>query len=452
MTAPSILVGSSLAAKKQALASEPPLLPHSDLHTWTHTLLFAPHPDDESLGCGGLIALLRRRQQRVTVVFTSDGAMSHPNSRRYDRAARVALREQEAREACAELGVTDDNVHFLRYPDTAVPRLHQPGFDSAAARIAKLLAEQQPSHVLIPWRRDPHCDHRATWELCREATSRLDHPPRWVEYPIWMWNAQRPEDLPQEDEVIAWRVDVSSELPRKWRAIDRHRSQLTALIDDDPKGFRLSETMLDNFRRDTELFFEDPDKKRRSLATDYFDGVYATSDDPWSFETSDYERQKYQHSLESLSRERYGTGLEIGCSIGVLSQLLAEHCEELLSIDIAEKPLVQARRRLADQPHVRFERMTVPEEFPAGGFDLIVVSEVGYYWSPEDLQRAIAKIKSALRPGGELLLVHFTPYVPDYPLTGDEVHEAFANELGRGFRRLRAERAPRYRLETYVRN
>ena len=449
MIAPSTPAGTTLTAKKQELATAPPLLPHTDLHAWTHTVLFAPHPDDESLGCGGLIALLRRRQQPVTVIFTSDGAMSHPNSRRYDRAARVALREREAREACAELGVATEHVRFLRYPDTAVPRLHQPGFDSAATRITKLLEDLAPSHVLIPWRRDPHCDHRATWELCREATSCLTAPPHWVEYPIWMWNASRPEDLPQEDEVIAWRVDVSAELPRKWRAIDRHRSQLTGLIDDDPDGFRLSEAMLDNFRRDTELFFEEPDKKQHSLATDYFNGVYAASDDPWSFETSDYERRKYQHSLAALSRERYASAFEIGCSIGVLSQLLAERCDELLSIDIAEKPLAQARRRLADRPHVRFARMTVPGEFPEGTFDLIVVSEVGYYWSLEDLETTITKIKAALRPGGELLLVHFTPYVPDYPLTGDEVHDAFAARLQRGYRRLRSERAERYRLETY---
>ena len=438
-----------LAGRKADLASTPPLQPHSDLRTWTRTLLFAPHPDDESLGCGGLIALLRERGQGVTVVFVSDGAMSHPNSRRYDRAARVALREREATEACAELGVGPDCVHFLRYRDTEVPRRSSPGFDSAVDRVADLMGRYAPSHVLVPWRRDPHCDHRGTWEICRAAHARLADAPRWVEYPIWMWNSDRAEELPLADEVIAWRLDVKEQLPRKWRAVDRHVSQLTRLIDDDPEGFILEPGMLDNFRRDTELYFEDAAKKNASLTEDYFDQVYAASNDPWSFETSDYENDKYRHTVNALSAAHYPSGFEIGCSIGVLTRMLADRCAALLAVDTAAAPLRRAARRLAHHPHVRFAQMEIPRQFPNETFDLIVVSEVGYYLSTADLDTAIGKIDAALNPGGEVVLVHYTPYVPDYPLTGDEVHEAFARHFRRNYAHLRSERAERYRLDAY---
>ena len=444
----------STVLPKQRLTEQPPLIPHSDLAAWRSTVIFAPHPDDESLGCGGLIALLRRRDLAVTVVFVSDGAMSHPGSRRYDRQARVDLREREALAACAELGVATDQVHFMRHPDTAVPRTHQPGFEEAVHRTTGLLESLQPSHVLVPWRRDPHCDHRATWEICRAALEQLTTPtlPKWIEYPIWMWNSQDLGELPRHGEVIAWRLEVTDVLPQKARAINHHVSQLTDLIDDDPDGFTLRDDMLDNFRRPTELYFEDADKRNNSLGEAYFSGVYADEDDPWSFESSDYERAKYAHSLDALTKETYANAFEIGCSIGVLTELLAPRCRQLLSVDIAERPLEVARRRLAGHEGVSFARMQLPEEFPTGKFDLIVCSEVGYYWSEADLQSAITRITDALLPGGQLLLVHFTPYVPDYPLTGDEVHAAFSQRLGRDFTNLRADRADRYRLDLYQRN
>lgn len=438
--------------RKERLATTPPLLPHTDLDAWEHTLIFAPHPDDEALGCGGLIALLRARELPVTVVFVSDGAMSHPNSRRYDRAARVALRENEALAACAILGVGREDVHFLRYPDTEVPRHHHPGFEAARDQIARLITRLGASHALVPWRRDPHCDHRATWEICHEAMNLLDSPPKWIEYPIWMWNSDKEAEWPQRNEVIAWRLNVSPVLDQKNRAIAAHRSQVTdQVITDDPEGFTLTEEMLANFRRETELFFEPPTKRFASLGEDYFTKVYAEEADPWSFETSRYERDKYAHSVDALTRPTYDNVFEIGCSIGVLTGMLADRAGKLLAIDTAERPLEMARRRLAGKPHVRFARMKFPTDFPDETYDLIVLSEVGYYLSEQDLARACKKIRHALRPGGQLLLVHFTPYVPDYPLTGDEVHEHFAQALRRGFTRLRADRRERYRLDLYQR-
>ena len=182
-----------------------------------------------------------------------------------------------------------------------------------------------------------------------------------------------------------------------------------------------------------------------SLPPAYFDDVYAASGDPWSFETSPYEARKYDATLAALPRNRYARAFEAGCSIGVLTRRLAERCDRLLAVDVSEEALKWARERCADQPQVTLERLVLPAEFPAGPFDLVLVSEVGYYFSEPDLARFRARCADALAPGGDLVLVHWTAPVHDYPLTGDAVHEAFLADPA--FQPVRGSRAPEYRLD-----
>ena len=162
-----------------------------------------------------------------------------------------------------------------------------------------------------------------------------------------------------------------------------------------------------------------------SLPPSYFDDVYAASPDPWNFETSEYEAGKYRDTLAHLPRRRYANALEIGCSIGVLTHQLADRCDRLLSVDVSDRALATATTRCADLPHVHFAKMHLPNEIPDGAFDLIVISEVGYYWQREDLHRTASLLAARQPPGGQLILVHYTPIVPDYPLTGDQVHETW---------------------------
>ena len=186
-----------------------------------------------------------------------------------------------------------------------------------------------------------------------------------------------------------------------------------------------------------------------SLSESYFNDVYKNRDDPWDFETSEYEMKKYEATIGALTRERYHNAFEIGCSIGVLSALLATRCNKLLSVDVSELPLEKARRRLQDHPQVTVKKMAVPEEFPQDRFDLVVMSEVGYYWSENDLSQAQQLIKEHLEPNGQLLLVHWTSFVPDYPLTGDQVHELFLQLTGEKgtFNHLAGKREEKYRLD-----
>lgn len=193
------------------------------------------------------------------------------------------------------------------------------------------------------------------------------------------------------------------------------------------------------------------EKPRETLPPAFFDAIYSESPDPWSFATSDYEAAKYDATLAALPRARYASGLEIGCSIGVLTEQLAARCNTLLSIDVTERALRQARERCARQRHVQFALLQVPQTFPEADFDLVVLSEVGYYWSMLDLHRSRDLIIEHLRPRGHLLLVHWTVEVAEYPLNGDDVHVAFFERVGAELRHLRGRRERTYRLDLFER-
>src|SRR5271170_2925765 len=168
---------------------------------------------------------------------------------------------------------------------------------------------------------------------------------------------------------------------------------------------------------------------RATLKPEYFDAVYAADPDPWNFADSPYEQAKYALTLNAMPKPRYRSALEVGCSIGFLTRSLALRCDVVVAIDAARAPLVQAKRRCADLPGVRFEQMFVPEQWPEGVFELILLSEVVYYLSRVDVGRLAARVTRSLPAGGSVLLVHWTGPT-NYPLSGDEAAALFIEEMG----------------------
>ncbi|NML66194.1 PIG-L family deacetylase [Hymenobacter sp. RP-2-7] len=237
--------------------TEYPLRPASYAATLGRTVIVVPHPDDEALGCGGLLALLRQAGLPVAAALVSDGTMSHPHSQDFPAPARRELRYAELRHALAVLGVDENReVLYLGLPDSQVPS-QGPAFEAAADRLAAFLADKQADTVLVPWRRDPHPDHRATAALVAAALARLPQPPRRLEYMVWAWERAAPADLPQPGEGTGFRLDVAAVLPQKQRAIAAHRSQLApGTIADDPSGFLLSAHMLSHFAQPFEVYIE----------------------------------------------------------------------------------------------------------------------------------------------------------------------------------------------------
>jgi protein-L-isoaspartate O-methyltransferase len=190
--------------------------------------------------------------------------------------------------------------------------------------------------------------------------------------------------------------------------------------------------------------------KPKSLPASYFDALYQANPDPWKFATSEYEAKKYAATIAALPRAHYHSALEIGGSIGVLTQKLAKVCDQVLSIDVSEHAQSQAIHRCQQLPQVSFEIMQFPQQYPHKKFDLILVSEVGYYWCPEDLAIAQQKIIELLKPGGNLLLVHWLPLSPDYPLTGDQVHDSFLMLTPATLQHLQYQKNEKYRLDLFV--
>ncbi|WP_009633177.1 PIG-L deacetylase family protein [Synechocystis sp. PCC 7509] len=211
-------------------------------------LIVAPHPDDETLGCGGAIALLRSIGCDVSVLVVSDGTLSHPNSRKYPPLALRELRESETISALDILGVDATAINFLRLPDGGVA--HQ-NLD-----LSQYLAQIAPEIVFLPLRCDPHSDHRASFQLVSKALTSLNMTPRLIEYPIWDWDDSQSTNW-DNHKLISWRLDISFVLKLKQQAIASYRSQITNLIDDDPQGFRLTSEMLVNFTRPVEVYLEE---------------------------------------------------------------------------------------------------------------------------------------------------------------------------------------------------
>ncbi|MBW4474886.1 MAG: PIG-L family deacetylase [Stenomitos rutilans HA7619-LM2] len=219
-------------------------------------LVVAPHPDDETLGCGGAIALLRTLGYPVHVLVISDGTLSHPRSLKYPASRLRALREAETREALSVLGVGDE-VTFLRLLDGSIPTSTLPGIRGAIARCRTCLEAWMPETIFLPWRFDPHPDHRATWKLIHTTLIALNYSPRIIEYPIWDWDPEQQGDFTNIEQIVGWRLDIQALLETKQRAIAAYRSQTTNLIDDDPEGFQLTPEMLANFVRPWEMYLEE---------------------------------------------------------------------------------------------------------------------------------------------------------------------------------------------------
>lgn len=187
--------------------------------------------------------------------------------------------------------------------------------------------------------------------------------------------------------------------------------------------------------------------RRERLDRDYFEDLYAESADPWGFETSEYERKKYERTLESLGERRFRRALEAGSSIGVFTAMLAPRCDELLAVDTSEKAVEIAQERLADKSHVRVERRTLPEEMPEGPFDLIVASEVLYYWPRDVVLEALRRFEELLTPRGFLVAVHWRKETKTYPLQGDEVHEVLVGHTR--LNNAKTIQEPEYRLDVF---
>ena len=222
------------------------------LKRWGKTLAVAPHPGDESLGCGGTLAMLSQLGVETAVLWVTDGAASHRNSTIYAPPKLANLREAEGRMALDKLGVGRKNSFFLRLADGQVPFFGEANFDKAFAATRDILEHFEPQTLLLPWRRDPHRDHHASWQLLSRAAQGLEI--QSFEYLLWALDNTQPQDWPQNSEASAFVVEVSGVKKRKLAAIHAHASQTSHLIKDDPEGAWMSPEVVARFETSHEAW------------------------------------------------------------------------------------------------------------------------------------------------------------------------------------------------------
>jgi SAM-dependent methyltransferase len=187
---------------------------------------------------------------------------------------------------------------------------------------------------------------------------------------------------------------------------------------------------------------------RSAVAPRAFEERYRTNPDPWNYGASPYERAKYQVTVAALSRPRYESALEAACSVGELTSMLVPRCGRLLATDVSATAVRRARQRCADLENVRIECQDLRSQPRGECFDLIVVSEVGYYFGADVLAGIACRLGESLRNGGELLAVHWRGHSADHVLHGDEVHQVLRRALQ--MQPARSELHPGYRLDSWL--
>lgn len=396
---------------------------------WRHAtglVVLSPHPDDESLGAGGVIAAAAAAGIPVEVLLVTLGEGSHPDSPTTTPEELAPRREAEFVDAVGRL-----------HPTVGYDVLHIPdgGLDGERAGIAAALraavaASGSRPLIVAPWRGDGHRDHRIAGELATALATELDLA--LVEFPIWLWHWADTDDatLPWAEARIV-PLDATAH-GAKIAAMDAYPSQTEPLSHAPGDEAIVDHHHLQHYARRFEVLF--PNGRALDLAAtaasdagasaadtgitdtadagsadvssrskESFEDHYRDHPDGWDF-GSWYEERKRRVLLAALPRQRYDSILELGCATGVLTERLADRSDDVLGVDIAEAPLEIARRRV---PSARFERGTLPDDWPSGRFDLVVLSEVGYYLSEADLDRVIDRLLDSLTPGGSVVACHW---------------------------------------------
>jgi SAM-dependent methyltransferase len=174
----------------------------------------------------------------------------------------------------------------------------------------------------------------------------------------------------------------------------------------------------------------DAEPPAASVSLEHFTNLYLAKDDPWDLATKWHDERKYAVTVASLPRRRYRSCYEPGCSIGLLTRLLARRCDEVLAVDSVESAVVQTRDAVREFRHVRVARANLPADLPDATFDLIVVGDLLYYLSAGDLETVLDALVERLEPDGDMVAVHFRDRQNPGSYDGFNVHASLLERPG----------------------
>lgn len=404
----------------------------ADLAPIERAVVVAPHPDDESLGAGGLIAGLSACGVDVQVVVCSDGGAATvelPSG----WSDLVACRSAEVEAAVRTLGAGRARLTLLGLPDGEL-----------SGRLDDLTRTLEPvltgaDLVVSPWPGDGHPDHHAVGAAVRTIVS---DDAMLLEYPVWFWHWGDP-DAAQHLARAEGRSWVSMPMPASTRAIKaaaiaEHRSQVTG---DRPM---LTKAVLQHWQRDEELFLwrGDPPARADRSGSEFFEMLYRSTPggDPWSFAAEAEEQARFDHLASVVGERKVGRCLEVGCSTGELTRRLVSLTRYLVALDVAPAA-VETTRSVLERAggstgvdrSVEVRAGRVPEDLQEedDDFDLIVVSEVGYYFDVDGLLELTRELHGRAAGGSRILACHWTGSSEDHRLSAHQVHTVLGGELVR---------------------
>ncbi|MFC9250793.1 PIG-L family deacetylase [Amycolatopsis thailandensis] len=388
-----------------------PPFPHDDVR---RVCVVAAHPDDETLGVSGLLQRLHARGAEIRLIVATDGEGAFPGSSAGERRALGARRRVELLEALRCQGLGDVEPVWAGLPDSALAD-HE---TELTGLVRDLAADSEL--CLAPWPDDPHPDHRVAGRAAFRAAPLGAH--RWS-YPIWLWHLGTPDDPGTPwARATRFRLDDGSAAV-KAKAIQAFPSQL----EPGPRGEEpiLTPEILERFTLGREILFHEP--RSASTPVSRFETLYHAPD-PWAMD-SWYERRKRTIALAALPSERYGVAVEPACGTGALTVELAARCDRVHASDPVPAALAAARDRAAHLSTVDFTAGALPGDL-RGPADLVVLSEILYYLGEPELTATLDRAVEELRPGGQVLAVHWRPQAPDAPHHGHEVHERLRTHPG----------------------
>jgi LmbE family N-acetylglucosaminyl deacetylase len=368
-------------------------------------VVVAAHPDDETLGASGLLQHWHDNGTSVDIVVATDGEAAFPKLSTSERWELGLRRRGELRDSLRAQGMSDVDVHWLGLPDSGLIE-HRA---ELADRLTVLLADADV--CLTPWPGDPHPDHQTVADVALDVAPVTAH--RWS-YPIWMWRWLRPNDTARHT-AFTYRLD-DRQRQRKAAGVASFISQLKP--GPDGSDAILPPEMLRHFERDVEVLFRQP--PRHTAPISRFTRLY-DNDDPWGVATKWYERRKRATLLAALPQERYGVAVEPACGTGILTRELAARCDEVLATDPVPTAVRRCREHTADLSHVEVSVGALPD-LPGDAANLVVFSEILYYLGDDDLAASVDTAVDRLRPGGQLVAVHWLPWAAEAPRDGMAAH------------------------------
>ena len=398
------------------------------------TLVIAPHPDDEILGAGGVMARAVARDENVAVVVLTDGSRSNPSIDPVD------LADRRRRECAAGLETMTGKalpVLFLGQPDGD---LCSATVDiSANSALGSAVVTAAADTIIVTDPADGHADHKAAFGLAsRLATA--GYANRLLVMPVGQRVDGSFENGGFDEQPVG---SLSS---RKLAAMACHQSQTGG-----GDGFRLSPTVLAGFAQ-TEYFrtaYDRDDRHHDAVAVTHFDAMFTASPDPWRYHTEPYERDRFTRTTGAISARRYRSALELGCANGALSEHLAPLCDHLLATDASDAALAAALDRIGTVKNIELRRCSMPDEVPDSQFDLIVASDMLYYLGLDCVASLMVGIDKAATADCRILIASYLG-TTDTRLTGEMASEAAIAHLP-GWIVRNADRTSRLRIDVLER-